>query len=595
MKIPLCAGFAVLLGACSERAPDRSATPDSGPEATAAEPGLAIHPAAADRRFDAAIHDIVLREDPVVDGWDSERFTEVALAQLKKVGEILGGQSATSDGVLAAGFSAAPVRPGDLELVFHDASVEVKRPRPNVSDSVSSRLPSPIVDGLADIRTKFKIVRVDLDGQEASTTAYFQMSGTQPDSRTIQINATWHCQWMADDPPLLAAIEVADYEEVVSSAGFVDCTGAAIAGAGHLTEQFAHGRDHWYGSMEVTLGIDGRGNGIAIGDANGDGLEDIYLCQPAALPNRLLLRAPDGSLSDASAAAGVDWLDSTRAALLIDIDNDGDQDLVLSMGTHLVLHENDGTGHFRVRLTIPSSSTLFSISAVDYDGDGHLDLYACGYSAAARSRPEDIFASPMPYHDANNGGPNMLLRNEGNWEFTDVTREVGLDTNNLRFSLAAAWEDFDNDGDPDLYVANDFGRNNLYRNDGGTFTDIAAEAGLEDIGPGMSVSWGDANNDGHPDLYVSNMFSSAGSRITRQKQFKPGADPADIAGFQRHARGNSLFINRGDGTFDDRSTESGTSMGRWAWGSLFVDLNNDGHRDLYVTNGFVTADNKDDL
>ena len=144
-------------------------------------------------------------------------------------------------------------------------------------------------------------------------------------------------------------------------------------------------------------------------------------------------------------------------------------------------------------------------------------------------------------------------------------------------------------------MANDFGRKNLYRNDNGHFVDIAAAAGVEDIGPGMSVAWGDANNDGHVDLYVSNMFSSAGSRITHQRAFKPGAATGDLEGFRRHARGNSLFINRGDGTFSDKSIESGTSMGRWAWGSLFVDFNNDGWRDLYVTNGFVTADNNNDL
>ena len=201
----------------------------------------------------------------------------------------------------------------------------------------------------------------------------------------------------------------------------------------------------------------------------------------------------------------------------------------------------------------------------------------------------------MPFHDANNGGPNLLLRNDGDWVFTDVTREVGLDVNNLRFSLASTWEDFDNDGDCDLYVANDWGRNNLYRNDDGVFVDVAAAAGVEDIGPGMSSTWGDFNNDGWLDLYVSNMFSSAGNRITQHPKFKSGADETDLAGFRRAARGNSLFENRGDGTFADRAIESGTTLGRWAWGSLFVDINNDGWRDIYVTNGFVTADDNNDL
>ena len=188
-----------------------------------------------------------------------------------------------------------------------------------------------------------------------------------------------------------------------------------------------------------------------------------------------------------------------------------------------------------------------------------------------------------------------MLRNDGEWAFKDVTKEIGLDDNNMRFSYASAWEDIDGDGDLDAYVANDFGRNHLYRNDNGRFSDVAAQAEVEDIGPGMSAAWGDYNNDGKPDLYVSNMFSSAGNRITTQAQFKTDLDEAEKKLFRRHARGNSLYENAGEGSFNDRSVDLGVTLGRWAWGSMFVDLNNDGWEDLYVTNGFMTADNNNDL
>jgi hypothetical protein len=167
--------------------------------------------------------------------------------------------------------------------------------------------------------------------------------------------------------------------------------------------------------------------------------------------------------------------------------------------------------------------------------------------------------------------------------------------NNWRWSFAASWEDYDADGDPDLYVANDFGRNNLYQNNSGTFVDVAAQAGVEDIGAGMSVSWADYNRDGDIDLYVGNMYSSAGLRIAYQDRFQPGADQRVRSEFQRHARGNSLFLSAGDGTFRDVSEPARVTLGRWAWSSNFVDINNDGWEDIVVANGFVTGRDTNDL
>ena len=189
----------------------------------------------------------------------------------------------------------------------------------------------------------------------------------------------------------------------------------------------------------------------------------------------------------------------------------------------------------------------------------------------------------------------MLIRNDGDWRFRDATRESGLDENNRRWSYAASWEDYDNDGDQDLYVANDYGRNCLYQNVGGRFHDVARKAGVEDIASGMSVSWGDYNGDGRMDLYVGNMFSSAGGRVTFQRNFKADASSEEKKHLQRLARGNTLFRNRGDGTFDDVSQAAGVTMGRWAWSSEFVDINNDGWEDIVVANGHVTGDATGDL
>jgi hypothetical protein len=233
------------------------------------------------------------------------------------------------------------------------------------------------------------------------------------------------------------------------------------------------------------------------------------------------------------------------------------------------------------------------MAAADYDNDGFVDIYATAYHSS--SQEADRFAIPVPYHDANNGGSNLLLKNDGHWRFTNVTKETGLDVNNKRFSFAASWEDYDNDGDQDLYVANDFGRGNLYRNDGGHFVDVAAEAGVENIAAGMSASWGDYNHDGWMDLYIGAMFSAAGSRITYQPEFKEGAPEATRQLYKHHAAGNSLFQNAGNGTFRDVSVASRATVAGWAWGSLFADINNDGWDDMVVANGYFTRENSHNL
>jgi hypothetical protein len=348
--------------------------------------------------------------------------------------------------------------------------------------------------------------------------------------------------------------------------------------------------------MDNALGFQSVGyEGMAIGDLDGDGLEDLYLCQPGGLPNQLFLRNVDGTLRDVSAQSGSDWLDPSRSALALDLDNDGDQDLVVLSTSRMLLMENGGGAKFTLKNTVALHGTPFSAAAADYDNDGDLDLYVCNYGDLWGGFGDLDERFPLPYHDANNGGANALYKNEGGWVMKDVTEEVGMDVNNRRWSLSCAWEDFDRDGDQDLYVANDFGRNNLFRNDGGRFVDTAPAAGVEDISPGMSASWGDADGDGWPDLYVSNMFSSAGNRVTFQKQFKPEASAETRGHFQRFARGNALFLNRRDGTFVDASLGAGVSVGRWAWASRFNDLDNDGRDDLVVANGFFTQDSETDL
>jgi len=556
-------------------------------------------------------------DDPAKDGWDTEVFAKRANEQLKQIANRLASADDSAAEVLGAilsdGFTCTELRPSARTVVYQDRTLRIEEgPRKGVG--AADGLPpthhgrAGLIDAIRahrqplaaarQVHAKFKIVRVERQSPAMVTTALLEVWG-MTERGAVQQDAVWTCRWLRSGPgklPRLDRIGVEDYQEVVAAttAGtlFRECTPSVMGQSRSYGEQLLLGNRYWAERVEARLGADFMGNcGLAIGDVNGDGREDLYVCQPGGLPNLLLVHNADGTVTDQSRGSGVDFLDSTKSALLIDLNNDGHQDLVVATITRLVILSNDGSGKFTPRADIPRAARAYSLSAADYDGDGDLDLYACLYHPPANAP----VGNPLPYDDANNGPANVLVRNEGDWRFRDATRDSGLDENNRRWSYAAAWEDYDNDGDPDLYVANDYGRNCLYQNVGGRFHDVASKAGVEDIASGMSVSWGDYNGDGRMDLYVGNMFSSAGGRVTFQRNFKADASSEKKQHLQRLARGNTLFRNRGDGSFDDVSEAAGVTMGRWAWSSEFVDINNDGWEDIVVVNGHVTGDPVGDL
>jgi hypothetical protein len=558
--------------------------------------------------------------------WETEHLNEAAGRQFKKLASLLLKPDELNDEALAvvadADCQTTALYPPTPTLEWQDGPLTVRRMiggpgplsagRPALRQALRNAAGTT---GKPPITVQFKIFRVHADHAEPSTVVRVEMTGANT-SHTWQQVAEWLCHWRlgaAGEAPRLTRVELRAHTEsslAAAAPAFTDDTSALLGSEPVWRHQLSPGLDHWLDRIEQRFAFGPSGwEGVAMGDADGDGRQDLYLAQPGGLPNRLLLQQPDGTLRDASAAAGVDWWDQTQSALFVDFDNDGDQDLAVAMYWGVLFMDNDGRGVFGVRAArlIPEGMP-YALSAADVDADGDVDLYVACYARRASAVEQRFLARPVPYHDAANGSRNILYRNDRGGRWTDVTRLVGLDENNRRFSFAAAWEDVEGDGDADLYVANDFGRNSLYTLEPPSaealrtqplplprFRDVAAEVGVEDISASMSASWGDADLDGRPDLYVSNMWSSAGNRIAYQRQFRDGSEALSRASFQRHARGNSLFLNAGPGAFHDVSEPAGVTMGRWAWGSRFVDLNNDGWEDLVVANGYITQPDPGDL
>jgi tetratricopeptide (TPR) repeat protein/peroxiredoxin len=430
----------------------------------------------------------------------------------------------------------------------------------------------------------------------------YTLTGTNTDKQCEQRIGYWRTEWLRSQPGSWRARKWHGTEETISRARepiFFEVTSQAFGRVPSYKNQMLRGVDHWRTVLDGACGIDVYGNnGIAVGDSDNDGFDDIYVCQPAGLPNRLYRNRGDGTFEDVTEQSGVAVLDSTACALFADFENKGAQDLLVVSASGPLLFLNQGNGKFLLKrdafkFVQPPQGTFTHAAIADYDRDGHLDIYFCLYSYYAGL---DQYRYPAPYFDARNGPPNFLFHNQGNATFEDQTQAAGLNADNDRYSFACAWGDCNSNGWPDLFVANDFGRSNLYRNIGdGTFTSVSTEAGVDDVGAGMSACWFDFDGDGNQDIYVANMWSAAGMRISEQNIFHQ-EDPEDVrALYRRHARGNSLYKNQGDVKFRNVSQEAGVEMGRWSWSSDAWDFDHDGYPDLYVANGYISGLQSPDL
>ena len=333
--------------------------------------------------------------------------------------------------------------------------------------------------------------------------------------------------------------------------------------------------------------------GPVLADFDADGDVDLFLPRLHASA-RLYENDGTGHFEDATAARGLELntlRQGTNSGLFLDLDRDGRLDLAVGNKQQgLLLFRNEGNRFTDVTGGEPlaGAGEWESLAAADYDGDGRVDLYLTNYNLI------DTDHQPESYVDARDGLGNVLLRNLGDFRFEDVTAAAGLEEGAERWSYAAAWADYDRDGDLDLFVANDYGPNSLYRNRGGEqgFEQVATEVGAEDYGNGMGVLWADVDGDLWLDAYISNMQSFAGNRITRLESFPGTAEERAL--YRRFSKGNTLLRNLGESAdgevaFEDITDQAGVRGAFWAWGNLALDYDSDADLDLFVCGGFYTG------
>lgn len=326
------------------------------------------------------------------------------------------------------------------------------------------------------------------------------------------------------------------------------------------------------------------GAGVSIVDFDRDGWADIYVTNSGeASKNALFKNMSDGSFKDVASEMGVADLNQigtgvSMGAVWGDYDNDGYEDLFLyKWGKPELFHNDAGQKFSRVtdKAKLPEWVNANTAVWFDYDRDGRLDLFLGGYYSEDVNlwHLKSTKMMPESFEYAKNGGRKYLFRNLGDGLFEEVSQKLGIDTR--RWALAAAAGDLRGTGHMDLFIANDYGISELYFYDGTQFREVGKETGVG-FSPksGMNASLGDVLNTGRYSIYVSNI-SEEGVLI----------------------QGNNLWVPRegsgGDSLrYDNLARAMDIEMGGWSFGAQFGDLNNDGMLDLYLVNGYISADRK---
>jgi hypothetical protein len=443
----------------------------------------------------------------------------------------------------------------------------------------------------ADARIRLKLVTKDAAGRR-------EWVIWEADARMVLDDDTWRIERLAFDHPTSRVAARPLFTEVSAPAGVALDLGAVkpdLNGSGAY--QFFGG---------------------AVADLNGDGFLDLYM---TSFDRNFLYLNQGGTFVDVAEQAGVAHVENPEPVgpLFVDYDNDGDQDLFVAIASRTPpwtpqrLFRNDSVvkdGKVELRFTDVSRAsgadvTLSGYSAVagDIDNDGDVDIYITSYLRW------DMDAMPNRVYGAD-GPENKLLVNQGDGTFKEEAAARGVAC--PYFSFSGEFVDYDEDGDLDLMVSNDFNSDRLYQNDGtGHFTDITVAAGVDKPGMGMGVHFSDVDNDGDLDLHAVYMSNVGGQRVI------DSIDWSAVGGGEKKREmmneliiGNRLYENtlrspgddlsvrnvNGDGvvTFVDITRKAGPFPAEWAWGGGFIDVDNDSREDLYCTNGFYSGESMHD-